>query len=258
MIVDIFIPCFVDQLAPEIGFSMVKVLEKLGCEVRYNANQTCCGQPAYNAGYFEEAKTIAEKFLVDFGINSSKKSKNKVQKENEEDEDHYIVAPSASCTGMIRNSYENFFASGKYSKEYGFLQRRAFEFSEFLTDILEVNAIKGAKFPHKVVYHDACSALRECGISSVPRELLRNVEGLELVEMKDNTTCCGFGGTFAVKFQGISTGMAEQKVQNALDTDAEYIVSTDYSCLLHLEAFINKNQKPIKVIHIADILASGW
>ena len=159
---------------------------------------------------------------------------------------------------MIRNSYENFFLSGANSSQYQLVQRSAFEFSEFLTDILEINAIKGAKFPHKVVYHDACSALRECGLSAAPRGLLRNVEGLELVEMKDNTTCCGFGGTFAVKFQGISTGMAEQKVQNALDTDAEYIVSTDYSCLLHLEAFINKNQKPIKVIHIADILASGW
>lgn len=247
LIVDIFIPCFIDQLAPEIGFSMIKILEKLGCEVRYNTNQTCCGQPAYNAGYFSEAKTIAEKFLKDFQQNPQENNKN-----------HYIVAPSASCIGMIRNSYENFFLSGENSNQYQVLQRRAFEFSEFLTDILEVNNIKGAKFPHKVVYHDACSALRECGISGAPRELLKNVEGLELVEMKDNTTCCGFGGTFAVKFQGISTGMAEQKVQNALDTDAEYIVSTDYSCLLHLEAFINKNKKPIKVIHIADILANGW
>ncbi len=245
LIVDIFIPCFIDQLAPEIGFSMIKILEKLGCKVRYNTNQTCCGQPAYNAGYFNEAKTIGEKFLKDF-------------QQKEADENRYIVAPSASCIGMIRNSYENFFLSGENLNQYQVLQRRAFEFSEFLTDILEINSIKGAKFPHKVVYHDACSALRECGISAAPRQLLQNVQGLQLVEMKDNTTCCGFGGTFAVKFQGISTGMAEQKVQNALDTDAEYIVSTDYSCLLHLEAFINKNKKPIKVIHIADILASGW
>ena len=252
MIVDIFIPCFIDQLAPEIGFSMIKILEKLRCEVRYNTNQTCCGQPAYNAGYFKEAQTIGEKFLKDFQLN--------IEENNAEHHNgnHYIVAPSASCIGMIRNSYENFFLSGENAPQYQILQRRAFEFSEFLTDILEINTVIGAKFPHKVVYHDACSALRECGISAAPRELLRNVAGLQLVEMKDNTSCCGFGGTFAVKFQGISAGMAEQKVQNALDTDAEYIVSTDYSCLLHLEAFINKNKKPIKVIHIADILASGW
>lgn len=241
-IVDIFIPCFVDQLFPDTAMNMVKVLEKVGCEVRYNPNQTCCGQPAFNGGFFNEAREVADKFLEDFTSDTS----------------HYIVAPSASCVGMVRNAYQDIFVKSSKLVKYRAMQKKVFELTEFLTDVLGITRIEGASLPGRFTYHDSCSALRECGIKAGPRELLSNVRGLELVEMEDNETCCGFGGTFAVKFEAISTAMAEQKVDNAIATGADYIVSTDSSCLMHLEAYIKKQSKPIKTMHIADVLASGW
>lgn len=242
IIVDIFIPCFVDQLFPETGMNMVKVLEKVGCEVNYNPNQTCCGQPAFNAGFFDEARDVATKFLDDFSNETS----------------NYIVAPSASCVGMVRNAYQDIFVKSSKLVKYRSMQKKVYELTEFLTDVLGVTDIPGAALSGRFTYHDSCSGLRECGIKEGPRALLSNVAGLEMVEMEDNETCCGFGGTFAVKFEAISTAMAEQKVENAIATGAEYIVSTDSSCLMHLEAYIQKQNKPIKTMHIADVLASGW
>jgi L-lactate dehydrogenase complex protein LldE len=137
------------------------------------------------------------------------------------------------------------------------LQKNIFELTDFLVTELKVTNL-GATFNHKVTYHDSCAALREYGIKDQPRILLRNVKGLELIEMKDTDVCCGFGGTFSVKHEAISTAMAEQKVHNALETGAEYIISTDSSCLMHQEGFIKKHKLPIKVAHIADVLASGW
>lgn len=221
---------------------MVKVLEKLGCEVRYNPNQTCCGQPAFNAGFYEDAKEVATKFLDDFSNETS----------------HFIVAPSASCVGMVRNAYQDIFVKSSNLVKYRTMQRKVYEFTEFLTDVLGVTEVSGATLAGKFTYHDSCSALRECGIKAGPRALLQSVKGLELIEMEDNETCCGFGGTFAVKFEAISAAMAEQKVDNALATGADYIVSTDSSCLMHLEAYIQKQKKSIKTMHIADVLASGW
>jgi L-lactate dehydrogenase complex protein LldE len=240
--VDIFIPCFIDQVQPEIGFSMVKILESLGCKVYYQAEQTCCGQPGYNAGYFSQACDVAQKLLRQY----------------ERFPERYLVAPSASCIGMIRNSYATLFKDPALLQSYHALQQRSFELTEFIVDVLEVKKIKGAKFYHSVAYHDACSALRECGIYAAPRQLLEQVEGLELHSLAAGETCCGFGGTFSVKFQGISTAMAEQKINHALDTSVEYLTSTDYSCLMHLEAYANKQKRPIQFIHIADILANGW
>lgn len=227
---------------PETGMNMVKVLESLGCEVYYNPNQTCCGQPAFNAGFFSEAREVADKFLDDFSNETSQ----------------YIVAPSASCVGMVRNAYQDIFVKSSKLVKYRAMQKKVYEFTEFLTDVLGVTAIQGASLPGRATYHDSCSALRECGIKAGPRALLQNVDGFELVEMEDNETCCGFGGTFAVKFEAISTAMAEQKVDNALATGADFIVSTDSSCLMHLQAYIDKQNKPIRTIHIADVLASGW
>jgi L-lactate dehydrogenase complex protein LldE len=238
--VDIFIPCFIDQVYPETGFNMVKVLEKLGCKVNYNPNQTCCGQPAYNAGYFDDAKEIAIKFLEDFP-----------------NENRYVVSPSASCAGMVRNGYGALFAESRYKLPYMKLSKTVFEFSEFLVNVLGVDKVPGAKFEGVITYHDACSALRECKIYDAPRTLLKNTPGVELRELKDNEMCCGFGGTFAVKFEPISVGMGEQKVNNATDTGAQYLTSTDYSCLMHLEGYIKKHNIPLKTIHIADVLASG-
>lgn len=240
--VEIFIPCFMDMMYPETGFNMVKILERYGCKVFYNASQTCCGQPAYNAGYFDEAKQIAEKCMVDLNRSSKR----------------YVVGPTASCVGMLRNGYHRFFDNTLEDIKYAQWRERVFEFTEFLVDVLKVEKVEGATFPAKVTYHDSCSALRECGIKEGPRKLLKSVQGLELVEMNEVETCCGFGGTFAVKFESISSGMADQKTTNAQATGAEYLISTDTSCLMHLQAFAEKNNKTIKPIHIADVLASGW
>jgi L-lactate dehydrogenase complex protein LldE len=240
--VDIFIPCFVDQLYPETGMNMVKLLEKIGCEVRYNSNQTCCGQPAYNAGFVEECREVAFKFLDDFA----------------NDGRSYIVSPSASCVGMIRNAYPDIFKTSSKFTNYRTMEKKVFELTEFLVDVMQVTAIPGARLEGKATYHDSCSALRECGIKQGPRKLLQGVQGLEMIEMADNEICCGFGGTFAVKFESISVAMAEQKVNNALATGASYIISTDTSCLMHLESYIRKTKKPLKTMHIADVLASGW
>ena len=222
--------------------NMVKLLEKIGCEVRYNPNQTCCGQPAYNAGFVEECREVAFKFLDDFA----------------NDGRSYIVSPSASCVGMIRNAYPDIFMTSSKFTNYRTMEKKVFELTEFLVDVMQVTAIPGARLEGKATYHDSCSALRECGIKQGPRKLLQGVQGLEMIEMADNETCCGFGGTFAVKFESISVAMAEQKVNNALATGASYIISTDTSCLMHLESYIGKAKKPLKTMHIADVLASGW
>ena len=239
MKVQLFIPCFVDQLYPQTAFNMMKVLEKTGCEVDYNTNQTCCGQPAFNAGFWDEARAICNKFLKDF------------------DNADYIVAPSASCVGFIRNYYDKILENSAQYKQVKDLRKRIYEFSEFLTDVLKVENV-GAVLNIKATYHDSCAALRECKIKEGPRKLLSNVAGLELVEMGDVETCCGFGGTFAVKFDGISVGMADQKATHALATKAEYIISTDLSCLMHLDGYIKGKNFPLKTMHLADVLASGW
>lgn len=238
MTVDIFIPCFIDQVFPETGMNMVKVLEKLNIEVNYNENQTCCGQMAFNSGFWDEARCMGEKFIRDFS--SSK----------------YVVAPSASCVGMVRNYYPEMFHNSSLHVEYKQLQKNIFEFTDFLVNVLKVTDI-GAEFNGVITYHDACAALREYGIKDEPRKLLKNVKGLELREMKNNDVCCGFGGTFSVKFEPISTAMAEQKIQSVLDTGAEYLVSTEASCLMHLDGYIRKHKIPVKIKHIADILAEG-
>ena len=243
--VDIFIPCFVDQLYPATALNMVKVLERVGVKVNYNPDQTCCGQPAYNAGYQSQARTVAEKFLEDFAAPATNAKR-------------YIVSPSASCVGMVRNSYNALFASTMQQAACRAVQGRTYELTEFLVEVLGITAIPGARLTGKYAYHDSCAALRECGIGPGPRQLLDGVAGLSRIEMTDNTTCCGFGGTFAVKFEAISVAMAQQKVEHALDTEADFIVSTDVSCLMHLESYIKREKLPLKCLHVADVLASGW
>ncbi len=239
MNVDVFIPCFIDQFYPDTAFNFIKVLEKVGCKVSYNPEQTCCGQPSYNSGYWKETKTLAVKFLDDF------------EKAN------VIVAPSASCTGFIKNYYKKIFAEDQVllGKING-LTPRIFELSDFLVNQLKVVELD-SKFNHRVTFHDSCAGLREYGIKEEPRILLQNVQGLELVEMEKLETCCGFGGTFSAKFHSISTAMTEQKVEHAMKTGAEYIVSTEASCLMNIEAYIRKQKLPIKTIHLVDVLASG-
>ena len=239
MTVQIFIPCFIDQLYPQTAFNMIKLLEKAGCTVDYNPEQTCCGQPAFNAGFRDESKEVCSKFIKDFrGA-------------------EYIVAPSASCVGFVRNYYMKMFGNSSVHNEVKELGKKTYELTDFLVNVLQIEDF-GASFEKSVTYHDSCAALRECGIKKEPRKLLEKVKGLELVEMNDVETCCGFGGTFAVKFEPISIGMADQKALNAVATGGEYIVSTDHSCLMHLDGYIRHKGMNIQTIHIADLLTSGW
>jgi len=238
MDIQLFIPCYIDQLYPETGFNTIKILEKAGCHVHYNPKQTCCGQPAFNSGYWKEAAQLAEKFLIDFNP------------------DLPIVSPSGSCSSFIIHHYQKVLTDrpdllDRHLK----MKDKIYELSDFLVNIIKVKDL-GAIFPHTVTFHDSCSALREYGIKDEPRILLSHVEGLKLIEMEESETCCGFGGTFAVKNNAISSAMAEKKVLNALATNAEYIVSTEASCLLNINSYCAKNKLPIKGIHLADILAS--
>lgn len=237
MTIQLFIPCFVDQLYPETALNMVKVLETAGVDVEYNTGQTCCGQPAYNAGFRNDARDVCSKFLKDFSGAD------------------YIVAPSASCVGFVRNYYSTLFDNSSVHNEVRDLGRRIYEFSSFLVNVLGIDNV-GASLYGNATYHDSCAALRECRIREEPRRLLSNVKGLNLVEMADTETCCGFGGSFAVKFESISIAMADQKVNNALQTGADFIISTDLSCLMHLDGYIRHKGHPIKTMHIADVLAS--
>jgi L-lactate dehydrogenase complex protein LldE len=175
MEVQLFIPCFIDQLYPETGFNTIKILEKVGCKVHYNPNQTCCGQPAFNSGYWDEASALAEKFLRDFDAGMP------------------IVSPSASCTGYIIHQYDKVL-KGKtdFLQQHAVIKNQIFELSDFLINKLGIDDL-GATFNHKVTFHDSCSALREYGIKEEPRQLLRKVKGLELIEMNECETCCGFG-----------------------------------------------------------------
>jgi L-lactate dehydrogenase complex protein LldE len=239
MIVDIFIPCFIDQIYPQAAMNMVKVLEKAGCDVNYNPEQTCCGQPGFNAGFWEEAKKVGEKFIKEF------------------QNDRYIICPSASCVGMIKNYYPEMFYNSALHNEYKQLSKNIHEFSDFMVNVLKVTDV-GASLDGLATYHDSCSALRECKIKQEPRTLLKNVRGLEIMEMKETESCCGFGGTFSAKFESIATGMGSDKIKHAMDTGAQYLVSTDLSCLLHLDGYIKKQGYDLKTMHLVDVLASGW
>lgn len=239
MTVELFIPCFIDQLYPQTAFNTIKLLEKAGCKVIYNSQQTCCGQPAFNAGFWDDAKTVGSKFLNDFS------------------ETNYIVSPSASCTGMVKNYYNDLFTNTAVHNKCRSIQGNIFELSDFLVNVLKKDYF-GAELDGRAVFHDSCAGLRECRIKTEPRALLNKVHGLDLVEMRDTETCCGFGGTFAVKFDGISSAMAQQKIDKALEMEADYLISTDASCLINLQAYIDKHSLPIKTMHLADVLANGW
>ncbi|MBM3914922.1 MAG: (Fe-S)-binding protein [Sphingomonadales bacterium] len=239
MNVQLFIPCFVDQLFPDTAFNMVRVLEKAGCTVSYNTKQTCCGQAAFNAGFWEESKSVCQKFIKDLQGTDP------------------IVTPSASCAGFVKNYYSRLFDNSSLHHEVQDLKQRTYEFSDFLVNVLGKVEF-GAQLSGVGTYHDSCAALRECKIRQEPRTLLAKVKGLSLVEMADAETCCGFGGTFAVKYDNISVAMGEQKVENALATGARYLISTDLSCLMHQQGYINQKGYSITTLHLADVLAAGW
>ena len=234
MTVTLFIPCFMDALYPRAGISMVEILERLGHQVVCPEEAACCGQPPFNSGYWDEARAIAAPVLE------------KLQ------DAEAVVIGSGSCGAMVKKFYPDLFAGTRHAGLANRLSARTWEFSDFLVNQLGETDL-GAKFPHKVTYHDGCHGLRELGIKSAPRALLGKVAGLELVEMKEDV-CCGFGGTFAAKFPMISTAMGEVKIANAAETGAEYIVSADSSCLMHIQGLMSRQGSPMKTIHLAEVL----
>lgn len=234
MTVTLFIPCFVDALYPRVGISMVEILERLGHTVVCPEEITCCGQPPFNSGYWDEARAIATPVL-----------------EHLRDAEAVVIG-SGSCGAMVKKFYPDLFAGTREAELANQISARTWEFSDFLVSKLgEIDL--GARFPHKVTYHDGCHGLRELGIKSAPRALLGKVNGLELVEMQEDV-CCGFGGTFAAKFPMISTAMGEVKCANAAETGAEYIVSGDSSCLMHIQGLLSRQGSAMKTIHLAEVL----
>jgi L-lactate dehydrogenase complex protein LldE len=235
--VGLFITCLADQFMPNVGECLVKVLRRLDVDVTFNPDQTCCGQPAFNTGYRDEARCVAT-HVLDLYDNAD-----------------YVVSPSGSCTSMVRNFYSELFADDPDRLQKCLdLKKRFFEFSEFLVDVLKVDDV-GASFRHRVTYHDSCHLLRELGVEEAPRKLLRKVRGLDLVEMQDNKLCCGFGGTFSMKFPEVSVPMGEDKVRAAAETRAEYLVAADGGCLMHLSGLIHRQGAALKTLHLAEVLA---
>ncbi len=233
MKIGLFIPCYIDQLYPEVGLATVKILKRFGINFEYPIEQTCCGQPAFNTGYWKEAKILAEKFIQIFSNFD------------------YIVSPSGSCVSMIKIFYPKIILT----EDLQDISKKSLELTEFLVKVMNIDST-GAEFDHTVTYHDSCHALRELGIKTEPRILLRNVKKLKLIEMENPEDCCGFGGTFSVKFPEISSDMAKYKVNYILNSGAEFVTSTDQSCLMQIDSYARKNNLNIKTIHIAQILSN--
>lgn len=234
----LFVPCYVDQFRPKIAAASADLLRGLGHEVIVPRDQTCCGQPAFNAGYWPESRRVARQFLRVFG------------------EYDCVVAPSGSCVAMVRHKYPLLFADEPEAAVARDIAPRVHELSSFLVDHLGVTDL-GARFPATVTFHDSCHPLRELGVRDQPRVLLAQVEGLTLTEMVNSEVCCGFGGVFAVKYPEISLAMADEKLANALATGARYVVGVEASCLMHLQGRIDRRGLPLQALHLAELLAEG-
>lgn len=231
----LFIPCFVDQLFPQVGIATVNILKEFDCNIIYPQEQTCCGQPAFNTGYSDEAAQLAARFIEIF-------------KDAE-----YIVAPSGSCTAMVKNFYGELNLPESTKKDWLNLRNKIYELSDFLSSVLNINKWEG-RFPAKITYHDSCHTLRELHIKDQPRRLLRSISGMELIEMEHTETCCGFGGTFSVKFPQISTEMVHNKAGWIQQNGADIVVSTDSSCLMNINGYLQKQNINIKSMHLAEVL----
>ena len=235
MKVTLFIPCFVDLMYPQVGISMVKILERLGHDIECPEELACCGQPPFNSGHWDEARSVAGKVL-----------------ERLKDAEVVVVA-SGSCGAMLKVFCPELFAGRPEAQAARQLAAKCYEFSDFLVTKLGVTDL-GARFPARVTFHDGCHGLRELGNKQPPRQLLGKVQGLELIEMNDAEVCCGFGGTFAAKFPMISTAMGEVKCASAFETGADYIVSSDSSCLMHVQGLLDRQGSRVKTIHLAEVL----
>jgi L-lactate dehydrogenase complex protein LldE len=234
--VSLFVTCMVDQLFPNVGMAMAGVLERLGYQLDFPEDQTCCGQPAFNSGYRAEARTVARHFLKVF------------------DKAEYVVVPSGSCTAMITHHFAELFQKEPETLErVHALEKRVWEFSSFLTQVAGVEDV-GARFNEVVTFHDGCHGLRELGIRSAPRRLLSNVRGLELREMMPAEECCGFGGTFSVKFAELSGAMVRTKIDAIVSTGASTVVSLDPSCLMQIQGALSRAGSGIRTMHLAEVL----
>lgn len=235
--VGLFVTCLVDMFRPRVGFAAVELLEQNGCTVSVPKDQPCCGQPAYNAGDNETAKAIARGIIQAF------------------DAYDYVVAPSGSCTGMISHHYPVLFeGDAVWEKKARDLARRTYELVAFLSDVLKVETT-GAAYTGTVTYHDSCSGLRELDIKDQPRKLLNNVNGLTLTEMSQPEICCGFGGTFCVKYPDISNKMVSDKTADIEATGADTLLAGDMGCLMNMAGKLHRDGKTVRVRHVAEVLA---
>jgi len=235
--IGLFVTCLVDLMRPSVGFAAVKLLEQAGCRVEVPMNQTCCGQPAYNSGARAETIAIARQVIDNFeGFD-------------------YVVAPSGSCAGMIREHYPRLFAAdAAWGARAEALAARTFELMGFLVDERGLTAVEG-RLSARATYHDSCSSLREMKVHAQPRALLASIKGLELVELADGEACCGFGGTFCVKYPDVSTSMVDSKLDDVARTGAELLLAGDMGCLLNMAGRLKRQGSPIRVRHVAEVLA---
>ena len=237
MRVALFVTCLIDLMRPSAGFAAIRLLQQAGCEVVVPEKQTCCGQPAYNNGDQENARAIARQVISML-----------------EQYDH-VVIPSGSCAGMLIRHYPALFDSDpQWQQKSQQLAERCYELTQFLVDVVGVTDFN-ARYQGKVAYHDSCSARRELGVLRQPRTLLKNVEGLTQVELDEAEACCGFGGTFSVKFPEVSTAIVDRKVADIEQTGADTIVAGDMGCLMNIAGRLSRQGKPVKAFHIAELLA---
>jgi L-lactate dehydrogenase complex protein LldE len=229
----LFVTCLVDLVRPQIGFAAVKLLEQSGCNVVVPQTQTCCGQPAWNAGADKDARAIAEQVIAAFS------------------EFDYVVAPSGSCAGMIKRHYPEVLSNDPRALA---LAAKTYELTSFLINVRGMKSV-AAKCEARACYHDSCSGLRELRVRDQPRQLLASVEGLSVSELTDRDVCCGFGGLFSVKYPEISERMADDKIADAAATGAEILIGGDLGCLLHLEGRMQRQGKTMRVRHVAEVLA---
>jgi L-lactate dehydrogenase complex protein LldE len=235
--VTLFVQCIVDGLYPEVGDAVVRIFQRLGLAIDCPAHQTCCGQPAYNAGYRREARRAAKHFIEVFG------------------DSEIIVCPSGSCVYMIRHHYPQLFEADPAWRARALeIAARTYELTEFLVDVIGVKEL-GARYAGSFTYHDSCHLLRGLRVFEQPRALLRHVAEAEFREMKNSDYCCGFGGTFAAKYPEISTAMVADKVNHIVQSGADTVVGCDMGCLMNIQGLISRRRLDIKVMHIAQILA---
>ncbi|WP_257348883.1 (Fe-S)-binding protein [Pseudalkalibacillus decolorationis] len=237
MKVSLFITCLGDVFYPYVGKDTVEILERLNCEVVFPKNQTCCGQPAYNSGYHKETKDVAKHMIKTF------------------EQSDYIVSPSGSCVTMFHEYVHLFDHDKEWQEKAQSLANRTFEFTQFIVDVLKVENV-GASFSKRATYHTSCHMSRLLGVKDAPMKLLENVKGLELSNLPNKEICCGFGGTFSVKMVPISEQMVNEKIEHIEETDAEVLIGADCGCLMNIGGRIERQGKPIKVMHIAQVLNS--